>query len=47
MDHVVAYRTGQPGTNGDFASRLSRGEGAVKMGQLQKANRTASESGKA
>jgi hypothetical protein len=36
LDYVVAYRTGQPSTNGDFALRLSKGEEATKSGQLQK-----------
>jgi CO/xanthine dehydrogenase Mo-binding subunit len=34
LDKVVAYRTGQSSTKGDFALRLSRGEEAAKWWQL-------------
>jgi hypothetical protein len=44
---VVAYRTWQPSTKGEFVPRLSKGEEAMKSGQLQKQNETASKSGKA
>jgi hypothetical protein len=44
---VVAYRTGQPSTKGEFVPRLSEGEEAMKRGQLQKQNETASKSGRA
>ncbi|MFC1911399.1 hypothetical protein ACFLXM_01835 [Chloroflexota bacterium] len=35
LNNVVAYRTGQPSTKGDFVLRLSRGEEVTRWWQLQ------------
>ena len=36
MDYVVAYRSGQPSTEGDFVLRLWKGEEAMKLGATTK-----------